>query len=199
MIIWKRYESCKFCFVEINQRQGREMKSLRKTYLAALAVLLSPMAANADVIGYDITVSGNWFDTNGTPYGMPLSSVLNGSIIVDNSLTGIAALVSFSLTTGAKVWTEAEFVGSIVADLVFDSFGELTQFSLNAFEDGSVGSMYIYSNNTFAVNENSERSLSNACNSCVSFSRAASVPEPGTLALLGLGLAGIGFAKRKKA
>lgn len=127
---------------------------------------------------------------------MPFSPTLHGSIVVDNSLSGIAALFDFSLTTGSMTWTESDFVGSFVDDIFFDALGELTGFSLDRFEDGLGGFMYIYSANTMAIGDPDGQL--NACNSCVSFSRSVSVPEPGTLALLGIGLLGMGLVRRRR-
>ncbi len=177
------------------------MTRMKSRFLALLVVLLSPMAANADPITYDISVSGAWFDTFGNPYGMELSPTLTGSMTVDNSLSGIAALIDFSLTTGTRTWTENDIYQDAFPSLdefVFDAFGELTRFSLGDFLDGFGGSMGIYSNNTFSVRETSSPFVFNACNGCVSFSRSVTtVPEPGTFALLGFGLAAIGLARRR--
>ena len=175
------------------------MTRARSTYLTLLAVLLSPIGANATLISYDISVSGGWFDSGGTPFGMPLSPNLTGTIEVDNSLVGIAALSSFSLFTGSMEWTLSHFVGARASDIIFDGLGNLTRFDLEAFEDGAGGFMYIYSNNTMQVSESSAGVVFNACNSCVSFAKSAvSVAEPGTLALLGLGILGMGAVRRRR-
>ena len=81
---------------------------------------------------YGITVTGGWFDSNGTPFGMSLSPTLTGSITVDNTIAGIAGMLDFELTTGSHSWTETEFVGPTGA-LTYNGSGTLTGFSLNSF------------------------------------------------------------------
>jgi len=176
------------------------MTKTKSTYLALLAVLLSPMAANADLISYDITVSGEWvIGPSGSPYGLPSSPTLTGSITVDNSLSGIGALIDLFLTTGTRTWTESDTYDDVFLatdEFVFDAAGDLIRFSLGNFTDGLGSTMAIYSNNTFQVLESSRAYA--FCNGCVSFAPSTSVPEPGTLALLGLGLVGMGITRRKK-
>lgn len=166
--------------------------------VASAAALLCGGHAHATVTAYGFTVSGTWFDNDGTPFGMPFSPSLNGSITIDDSFSGIAAMTGFSLTTGSKTWTLADFTGVGGSSLSFDGLGNLTSFSLTSFADGSGGSMYIYRHNTMGVSD--AQGAFNACNGCVSLGAGVpvtpAVPEPANVALVLAGLGVVGWRLR---
>lgn len=176
-------------------------KKYASLVVVSAAAMLCANQAQASVLAYGITVSGNWFDSGGTPFGMPLSPTLSGSITVDNSLSGIAAMTAFSLTTGSKTWALADFVGSFAQSLSFDGLGNLTGFSLQSFQSGSA-SMYIFSNNTMGVNDG--LGGFNACNGCVRLGAGvpvivtSAVPEPTNVALALAGLGVVGWTMRRR-
>ncbi len=88
--------------------------NIKKCFAGLLATIALSFAgmAQATVINYGFSVSGGWFDSSGNPFGMPFSPTLAGSITVDNTQTGLAGLIDFSLTTGSHTWTESEYTGS---------------------------------------------------------------------------------------
>ncbi len=149
--------------------------------LLLAGLLAAPMAAEAALIQVDFTVNGNWFDSGGTPFDMPLSPTLTGTLVTDNTKSGASALIDFSLMTGTQLWTEADFVDPNI-ELFFDFDGNVWQFFLNnspTFFDYTL----ISSHNTFVVYQDSSQEF-NACNDCVTFvQRAVPVSEPSGLLL----------------
>jgi len=92
-------------------------------------------------------------------------------------------LSSFGVSSGDSVTISAFLGSSFLGDLTVSTFGT---FDLSGF--GMLDRLFFADNSTDAgIGWNNFR-----------FDTVASVPEPGTLALFGLGLAGMGLATRKK-
>ncbi len=175
--------------------------------------------AQASVMEYDFSVSGNWWNKTATcpsgcftssyshPFGMPLSPVLNGTITVDNTLSGSSAIEMFSLATGTKTWTLADFVAGTSSDsATFDTNGNLTDFMIWNFQSDG-GGLYVATNNTFNVWEKYTYPYGqqNSCNNCVHLGSGtlvsnpvSPVPEPESYAMMLVGLGFLGVTARRR-
>ena len=178
------------------------MTRIKSTFLALVAALLSPMAANADLFTFtyefeegDIVVAS--FD--GTQAGNFITDLLNISVQLNGVNIGtpfdfVALGYDGSWTSPATVAIDG--VGSNFGFFTPDLAGYTAYFYIipwcnaDCQGDNSTG-VQTYFNESYTYLYNGNYNSGNW--------QVTAVPEPGTLALFGIGLFGMGIARRKKA
>lgn len=166
---------------------------IRSTYLALLAVLLSPMAANADLIG--VTVNQTFYFPNDTSLFCDNGDALvGGGVEYPSGCLGFAPVVTdifdtyLSVDTGGISWGTGSFNGFLLT--ILDDLDFLSA----SYGGGTMGvsSLSILDGGLWVNFQGQTGGIAR-----IDFI-ATSVPEPGTLTLIGIGLFGMGFARRRK-
>lgn len=183
-----------------------------KKFLSIVALLLSPMVSNAALVSYDSGLNqwsvSNW-DCSSCSFGGD-GDFAPSSFSGYTSTNGVAMLRNF----GSTGWWIGDVMVSTFSSyyeddsVSLDVTGATWGGSVNYFTTQAAGSRFYVASNDL-VTDLTGLSIGDAINGTLSwggtdaaptvtYTAFNSVPVPGTLALLGIGLAGLSAASRKR-
>jgi len=148
--------------------------------------------------GFDIAATGgSWFEAhafgNPTPsiFAGPIGSVGVSEITVTRSTPGAFSFSSVDLSTNTAGPSSYTFIGSLGGTTQYTTLGAIANINTFTTTASVLPSLYI-DMLTIRLNPGSGTTSLNVDNIVV-----AAVPEPGTILLLGSGLVGLGYLRRR--
>ena len=162
--------------------------------LLAVALLAAPMAANAAFISSNVLSD---VEIGGVTYDVTFVQEEGGSTLFADLEANISPL-TFTTMSDAVAAADAVYAALLAAP-IFDftpANSAPVFYVMYSFSPYSLA----FCNLSVSLCDTRADNFSSANGSFATFERQqAQVPEPGTLALLGLGLVGMGYARRRKA
>jgi hypothetical protein len=172
------------------------MKCTNSTYLALVTILFSPMAANAGPIEIEVGMA----NILGTDYSVSLLADDGGDLSLQ-SFNALAPTITFTTLTDAMA-AGAALISAFGADFDWSPFigtgAEYPTGGRIAYESDATSYSYVTINDLNPGDQLGPFTTSRDAGNYFSYIQFSTVPEPGTLALLGIGLFGMGLARRKK-
>lgn len=181
------------------------MNRTKSTFLALVAVLLSPMAAHADLIGDNVLVI---FQHDGSELasddvigllGLPEISCAGTSSLCDwfgnGSQIDIGESSIFVDITSIQALQAIGVFELVFASLDWGGEGIVTGASIVGLDSSRLAGVGIPNFDFLVVNLSG---LQGPFSFTIEIESSHSVPEPGTLALFGIGLAGMGLMRRRR-
>nr|WP_092029681.1 PEP-CTERM sorting domain-containing protein [Marinobacter sp. DSM 26671] len=164
------------------------------------AGLINDFTGGYDVSNWNQSLNGGAIDTTGAPSSILQISSNSGGGASDTDFT-ISALGD-GLVTFDWLYKTYDSWGSSYDPfgwLLNGSFTQLTQNGSYSTQSGTA-TFAVTTGDVFGFRARATDSIfGSAVTKISNFSAPVNVPEPASLALLGLGLAGLGFARRKNA
>ena len=180
------------------------MKRIKSQYLALVAVLLSPMAANADLIGLNVGIG--YTDQNANTLDFVIVGA--GFEYVDGDGSNLANSIPGGFGVFDYIDIGADFIeiafnlsinaGASPAAFTFSGLTGLFSASLFSSQIPTItASDLTFAGDTLTLDVGNQ-TPANYNPAAVVRIAVQTVPEPGTLVLFGIGLAAMGLARRRK-